>query len=162
MCPLPPHARLGTSPVFLRPRRRFQLFPHFTDKKNKKGERETPSIPPSPLFFCVRAISFSISEIFSKIPIVAASAEIHTAYRLQRWELRSDAGGKAARTRKRTKNRVLLSSRCYEIRSPDTPRGEQIPSVPTSRSSVVPRRSPVPARSTTRSLQGRGETSLLF
>ena len=33
---------------------------------------EAPRDRPSPLFFCVRAISFSISEIFSKIPMAAA------------------------------------------------------------------------------------------
>lgn len=33
---------------------------------------DAPPGRPSPLFFCVRAISFSISEIFSKIPMAAA------------------------------------------------------------------------------------------
>ena len=33
---------------------------------------DAPPGRPSPLFFCVRAISFSISEIFSRIPMAAA------------------------------------------------------------------------------------------
>lgn len=126
MGPLRPHARLGTFLAILRPPKQLQT------RKTRRVERETPPIPPSPLFFWVRAISFSISEIFSKIPIVAASAEIHATYSLQRWELRSDAGGKAARTRKRTENGVLLSAWCCEIRRPGRPRVEQILFVPPS------------------------------
>lgn len=63
-----------TSPALPRSLRarilQLELFPHFTDAKTEAGRRKAPLDRPSPLFFCVRAISFSISEIFSRIPML--------------------------------------------------------------------------------------------
>lgn len=42
-----------------------------------------PRRPRSPLFFCVRAISFSISDIFSRIPMAALCSERQTRRRFQ-------------------------------------------------------------------------------
>lgn len=51
---------------------RWSCSPILQTGKLRRAERKAPPGRPSPLFFCVRAISFSISEIFSRIPMVAA------------------------------------------------------------------------------------------
>lgn len=52
-----------------------QHFVLFIVCKNRRTHTECVRfLAEIPLFFCVRAISFSISEIFSKIPMTAAVA----------------------------------------------------------------------------------------
>lgn len=50
---------------------RWSCSPILQTGKLRRAERKALPGRPSPLFFCVRAISFSISEIFSRIPMVA-------------------------------------------------------------------------------------------